>query len=604
MVAQVGAPVQKLLPILFQLFLLVALGASSAAADRKERKAEPLPAPPPQPVEQTVKVRRGETLAIPLRIYGSQRESLRFLIRKEPASGKLSDVQPRGREVAIVTYSSPADLAIVRDQFSYAVQNSAGVSASVDVVINIVDEPPVLLLPDVMTFPAVLAGRSSTQEIEITNGGGGMASGELKVDPPWQIEGSAEYKLGAGEMQKVKLVFAPKAAGPFRGELKFSSDRGRAVGLKGEASAALAAAPPTVVLQSHSGEILRTGAFELINGTEEPQTVTFSENPALKLPKTVELLANGRVVVPIMTTPELVGPITEEIVAKGAGVELRVAVNGPAAGPVLRRLGEQLDFGTVAPKNGGTATIEVQNIGGAEGYWRWESIPPFSPAEEGVRLAPGEKRTLMVRLDPGAFGGQYRAGLKLVGEQQTVEVMAEALTSAAPVAKARSSSASKLMPVATSNGTRASSRAVQQNSETPVAGNVPLPSKIQVLEPTRAVVLWPSRYYKGSYRLEARSLGLGPDRKLQTSWKELPSAKVRTDGKLIIAEIEGLQPDSVQAYRLVNIPPGADEGRPIAMVQFKTPVQEPLIRFTLLRGLFLLLAVCLGLMVWHRFKRS
>ncbi|RYD82430.1 MAG: hypothetical protein EOP84_09385, partial [Verrucomicrobiaceae bacterium] len=111
---------QKLLPILFQLFLLLTLSVSSAAADRKERKAEPLPTPPPQPVEQTVKVRRGETLTIPLRIYGSQRESLRFLIRKETEHGKLSEPKPRGREAAMVTYTPPVDLEVVRDQFSYA----------------------------------------------------------------------------------------------------------------------------------------------------------------------------------------------------------------------------------------------------------------------------------------------------------------------------------------------------------------------------------------------------------------------------------------------------------------------------------------------------
>jgi hypothetical protein len=126
---------------------------------------------------------------------------------------------------------------------------------------------------------------------------------------------------------------------------------------------------------------------------------------------------------------------------------------------------------------------------------------------------------------------------------------------------------------------------------------------VQELEPTRAVVIWPVRQYQGSYRLEVRSLGRDAEGKLKINWGNLASAKVRTEGQLIVGEIEGLRPDSLYAFRLMNIPPGAEAGAVVGMIQFKTPVQEPLIRFTVLRSLFLVLAVCLGLAAWHRFKR-
>lgn len=369
--------------------------------------------------------------------------------------------------------------------------------------------------------------------------------------------------------------------------------------------AALAAVPSTVLLQPQAGEVLRTSAFELVNGTSEPQTVSFSPNPRLTVPKTVELPPNGKAVVAIHTGVDNVAAIDEELVAKGAGVELRIPVNGPPVGPVLRALGEQLVFGAITPGIGGMGVIEVQNVGGAEGYWRWESVPPFSPAEEGVKLAAGEQRALSVRLNPEA-SGQYRAVLRLVGEQQKVEVLAEVnATAGSPSTAARSSTSSPSNSSASVRrvGVRARSRASEESDADP-SGTVALPSKIQSLEPNRAVVLWPTWAHEGSYRLESRSLGLDSERKLKIDWSGVSSAQIRVEGETITAEIDGLTPNSAYAFRLVNIPPGSDVGTPVGMVQFRTPLKEPLVKVTWLRGLFLLLAVCLGVLAVRRFKHQ
>ncbi|MHA3771157.1 choice-of-anchor D domain-containing protein [Verrucomicrobiota bacterium sgz303538] len=597
---------QKLLPILFQLLLLLTVDATSFAADRKDRNKEPsLPKPPPQAVEQSIKVRRGEKLTIPLKIYGSQREALRFLIRKEPANGKLSEPQPRDRESAIVTYEPTNDLSIKQDQFSYAVQSSAGVSAAADVVITIVDDPPVLVFPDTINFAAILAGKSGTQEIEISNTGGGMAEGELKADAPWNIEGSSNYRLGAGEKRTVKLVFAPTAPGPFRGELHFSSDRTRTIALRGEAQAAIAADPSSIELQPQAGETVRSGVIELVNGTSEPQTVTFSENTHLRAPKTVELPANGRVTVTVQTAPGYVAALAEELVGDGAGIQVRIPVKGKAVGPVLRRIGEQIGFGTVTPGSGGAAVVEVQNEGGAEGYWRWESIAPFTPAEQGFKLAAGEKKALTVHLDPAA-SGQFRAVLKLIGEQQTVEIPAEATV----VAQSRApsvpthhsvprSSSSSVRQVSTKPAPRQPSR---EEREPGTTGTPILPVTIRRVESTRAEVSWPADRVNGNFRVEVRTVGLDRERKLKVTWSEMPSVQLHTENKQVIGEINGLAPGKLYAFRIVNTPAGADTGTPVGMVQLTTPPKEPFFRITTLRVLLLLLAGCLGAIVWHRFR--
>ena len=123
---------------------------------------------------------RGEPAEIALRIYGVKNEPLKYLIRAAPKYGKLTEPRVAEREVSVVTYMPPADLAITRDRFTYAVQNGAGVSAAVEVAITIVDQPPDLALPGALDFGTMLAGATAAKTLEIRNRGGGMAEGNAK----------------------------------------------------------------------------------------------------------------------------------------------------------------------------------------------------------------------------------------------------------------------------------------------------------------------------------------------------------------------------------------------------------------------------------------
>jgi hypothetical protein len=83
---------------------------------------------------QKVTVPRGRKIDIPLRIYGRQREQLRYLIKAPPVHGKLSEPRAIERESSIVTYEPP-DLAVTSERSTFSVQISAGVSARVEVAI-------------------------------------------------------------------------------------------------------------------------------------------------------------------------------------------------------------------------------------------------------------------------------------------------------------------------------------------------------------------------------------------------------------------------------------------------------------------------------------
>jgi hypothetical protein len=112
--------------------LAICVCAAVPFSAEAERREAPPPAPPP-PVPRTVRVARGGKAEIPLRIYGTRSQKLTFIIRAAPQHGKLSEPKQTDPEAATVTYAPPADLAITRDKFSYAVRSNEGVSGAVDI---------------------------------------------------------------------------------------------------------------------------------------------------------------------------------------------------------------------------------------------------------------------------------------------------------------------------------------------------------------------------------------------------------------------------------------------------------------------------------------
>ena len=124
---------------------------------------------PPQPVEQKVTVRRGGSVEIPLKIYGTRAQTLSWIVKQPPARGRLSEVRATGAESAVVTYRPPADLGVVSDRFAFSVRSSEGVSAPVEVTIAITDEAPQISAPGELNFGTLLVGASAAKTLEFSS---------------------------------------------------------------------------------------------------------------------------------------------------------------------------------------------------------------------------------------------------------------------------------------------------------------------------------------------------------------------------------------------------------------------------------------------------
>ena len=176
---------------------------------------------PPPVISQTIGMKRGAQLAIPLGIHGTRGELLEFLIRTPPAHGRLSVVKNTALNSATVTYISSAKSTAAEDRFAYAARSSEGVSAAGVITIQFFD--PVVAAakmraPAELEFAPVFPGQRSTVEMDIANDGGGMLDGEVAVSEPWSIEGLRIFKIGAGKSATFKLVFTPTQPGARTGE--------------------------------------------------------------------------------------------------------------------------------------------------------------------------------------------------------------------------------------------------------------------------------------------------------------------------------------------------------------------------------------------------
>ena len=591
------------------------LGAPPLAG--ADQKKEPLPEVPPPAQPLAVKVPRGEAVDIALRIYGRKNEALKYLIRTPPKSGRLTEPKVVDLEVSTVTYTPPADLAITRDRFSYAVQNGAGVSASVDVAITITDQPPQLALPGALDFAPMLAGATAVKTLEITNRGGGLAEGKAEVEAPWKIDGPAKYRLGAGARAVFKITFAPEKGGAFESAVRFTSQPETSVRVRGEALEAIAVTPARLVLQSAAGDPVRTGEFEISNQTGAAQRVTLSGGPRLQVPAELTVPAHGRVSAPVRTAAEDVAALEGEVRAEAAGLTVRVAVRAARVGPLVRAARGPVVFGRVDAAKAAGASFELENFGGEEASVRWEIGAPFVMEQAAVTLAPGEKKTLVLRTQPAAAAGKYRAWLTAVVGAQKVEIPVEAelFAKAAPAAAPRAGT--PVRTVSAASPPDAVAAAEDASAEPPPAAELPAnvaALRVDLFRPegagltrltaTSATLEWPAALAATEkFRFESRRVVADAAGELQAVWEEIPKVSVHREGVKQVAVLNGLVPGSAGGVRVVPLSAAGEAGQPLFTLFFTTPEGGSLrSQFTLVRVLLAAFAVCLGFILRQRWK--
>ena len=236
------------------------------------------PAPPPEPNPLAVEVPRGGPVWITLSAYSLTSPIIRFRIREGAQNGKLYGTPHMvTATTAVVKYQPPKGAGPGEDRFAYAVQSEAGVSASAEVRITITDKDPLFVAPEAIDFGDVTQGQSARRQLVLQNIGGGLAQGSVRVPEGWSVEGSADYKLGAGAKQSFSLVFQPAEQRAYTGDIEYTGNPERATDLSGEE------VPP---LEAQTGPLeltgtARAGEIQVRNHTNEALKVRITTGPHL-----------------------------------------------------------------------------------------------------------------------------------------------------------------------------------------------------------------------------------------------------------------------------------------------------------------------------------
>ncbi len=554
-------------------------------------KAVVAPAPP-QPVEQKVTVKRGGSVDIPLRIYGTRAQTLAWIIRDAPRHGKLSPVRATASETAVVTYRPPADVRIAADRFTFSVRSAEGVSAAVEVTIAITDEAPQISAPVELDFGALLLGATSVKTMDFTNSGGGIAEGTFEVSPPWRIEGARTYKLPAGDRRAAKIVFAPERAGNFESELRFTSQPDRVINLRGIAEAALAMEPAALVLSRDAGQPLRAAAFTLKNNTDQPLDVALTASARLVLKKSLHLEPHAAAPVAVQAAETDATAVRETIVCTAGTLTAKVRVTADPLPALIRAQPDIIAF----RKASIVEHLALQNFGGMESKVTLSIEPPFSVKDASFTLPAGAAKEVEIALATRP-AGTIQTALKVSFDGQQFEIPVEAHGAIAEPTAASPRRASA--PIKIKREPEPS-----EPSEPVASEDFTLPAIIDATTGNSATLHWKNEAPAGTtLRCLERALSLDAEGELVVTFQDYLACKFTPRDGQIFATIEKLEPGKMYYFRIDAAV--ADGASPVAFAEFFTPApparKSPI---SLSLALFIAAIVTGGLSIWRRTRSS
>ena len=547
---------------------------------------------PPQPVEQKVTVRRGGSVEVPLRIYGTRAQTLSWIIKQPPARGRLSEVRATGAETAVVTYRPPVDLGVVADRFTFSVRSSEGVSAPVEVMIGIVDDAPRIGGLGELDFGRVLMGASAAKTLEFFNSGGGIAEGMFEVGAPWKAEGARNYRLVAGQRRSVKIVFAPERAGNFESQVKFTSQADAAVILRGVAEDALAVAPAELVLSHDAGRPLRVGVFEIRNNTDGALEVAISASPRLIVKKTQEVAAHDSAALTVQMAETDVGALEDTMEISAGVLAVHLPVKGLALPALVRARSDRVVFqrGNADAKE----RVVFENCGGMESRVKLAVGAPFSVEESSFSLAPGAEKEVAILLKVES-PGVAQAVLKVMSEGQAFDI--PVIAGGQP----RAVSASAVARVRKSADVRVN-REEEAASEPAEALEEATPKAVDSVTGKSARFRWRGAWPDGvEFRCFQRFLSLDEEGELAVTFQEYSACRFSREDGVNVALFDKLEPDQDYFFRIDEV--NAAGSRTVTSAQIRTlapPVGKSF--FSLMPVLIVLAIGAGGVSVWRRIR--
>lgn len=560
----------------------------SPGGEKKKATREPV-RPPAQAVPLRVQVRRGGTITIPLRSNGAPGEQLRFRLRSLPEAGTVSAAEAVGEGTGDVAYTHSGSSLAATDRFTYAVQSSRGVSAPAEVVITILDDPPLLVVPESVSFGSVPAGGSATREFVIENRGGGLAAGALSVAEPFTVE-PASYRLEAGEKATLTVTFTPESAEVSTRHLRFAGPPARFTALRGAGAAPFTVAPAKLPLEFVSGTRERAGTLAIVNNSPAAQTLTLRADPRLTVPAEVSVAPGETRLVPVSLPATDLAALEDSVVIEADRFSQTVAVSSPAVGPLLAISQPALDFGTAS---GGERPLAVRNDGGSTASVRVSTGAPFEVLAEdrAFTLEPGAAREMTIRLDPAAPPASYRVALVLETTGQRLEAQ---LTAAVPSPREANRTAPLHTPPPGAEPMPTASAASGRKIDVPIAGRLSVTSA----GPHRAELLWETASNAGvRQRLYLRYPHGMRDGVFDTGWYAFPDVTGEPGPAGVKFRVTQLEPAS--GYIVCAMALDA-RGQPVQIsptAQIVTAAASGWLRITPLRILVALLLAMIVL-VW------
>ncbi len=377
--------------------MLALSAAGTHAAPKKDFRRKPV-AP-----ETTAEVLRGGTVLIRLPGVEGNGNPIRYDISSGPSHGKLSGLtQPDANRQGpgFVTYKHGDDEKSTIDRFEYRVYApiSRLRSSPGTVIIRIADLPPRLGAETSLKFSAIV-GESEKQALSITNIGGGTLRGQVRVRPPFYVDGPDTFELGRKKNTDIVLRYSPTEPGlsaPQKIRPAFD-DPPASIALRGEASAPFAVKTTADKLELKADDS-RSLVVELVGLSGRPQQIAAEATPpdiVEKIPPSV--LGPGETSqIRLRIPPERKGERVDFSVTFATSAHSVTQHFTAPAVPARIELPATVDFG-----NRREAELTVRNSGGVEGWFTLQ-LPIALKSLEGAAsfgVPPDGEKTVRLRLE-------------------------------------------------------------------------------------------------------------------------------------------------------------------------------------------------------------
>lgn len=589
--------------VFFHVSIIAALALALAPIATAQSRRDGTGAAPPPVISQTIEMRRGAQVTVPLGIHGVRGEMLEFLIRNPPAHGRLSAVKNGGLNAATVTYTSSTRGKAESDRFAYAVRSSSGVSAPGTITIRFV-EPVVaaakLKAPTELEFPPVLPGQRSTVELELANEGGGMIEGEVSVPEPWSIEGLRIFRLAAGQRATFKVVFTPLHPGVRTGELIISGTTRKIIPLNASADVRLVATPALLKLGAQPGSQTRMGVLKIANHSDEDASVEVETSARLITDRIIKVPAHGTSTMPVFADATEVSAFDDALKLSSKEWTATVAVRAVAVGSILKFTAPEV---SITGREGGADANGIailENTGGEAATVRLDVGHPFD-LESRVVTAPALGRVEIPISIGNSSAGTFASSLKATGEggSAIVPVKADIAESAARQADVRA-------PAPPSEAEPPPSTEKDAPGENP-APLIPMTDSdianalgkfARRVGKNTAALEWPSTLGPTeNLRIEERVLSFSADGELQIGWSHLNNVTITPGTGQMTAELRGLKPGTFYTLRVVTLKDG--EPSVLFTSDFWTVAKKPFFTGSLLTPLLVLALIVLLFAIWR-----